>query len=157
MNVNPRIVAGSLAGILAIAGAVAAKYEGLSLGSYYDPVSVLTACRGHTGKDVKPNTVYTLAQCEQWFDQDLKEAYTAVKQCTRVSINDNEAASYTSLTFNIGTTAFCHSTLVQKLNKGDHKGACDELLKWVHAGGRVLNGLVKRRAEEHTLCLTPSG
>lgn len=157
MNLNPRIVAGSLAGILAIAGAVAAKWEGLSLGAYRDPVGIITACHGHTGPDVKMGKTYTMEQCQQFFDADLKEAYTAVKQCTRVPINDNEAGSYTSFTFNVGTTAFCHSTLVQKLNKGDHKGACDELLKWVHAGGRVLNGLVKRRAEEHTLCLTPSG
>ena len=47
------------------------------------------------------------------------------------------------------------STLLRRLNENDRAGAADEWLKWVYAGGQQLAGLVKRRAEERALFLTP--
>ena len=58
-----------------------------------------------------------------------------------------------------GRTAYCGSTTAKRFNAGDWKGACRALNEadngrpqWVTAGGRVLPGLVKRRAEERALC-----
>jgi len=48
--------------------------------------------------------------------------------------------------------AFCTSTLNKKLNQLDYAGACQELLKWNKAGGKVLEGLTKRRQEEYKQC-----
>jgi lysozyme len=77
----------------------------------------------------------------------------AVKSCVKVPLYQHEYDAYLSLTYNIGTGAFCRSTLVKKANAGDYTGACNEILRWNKAGGKVLNGLVKRRQAEHDLCM----
>jgi peptidoglycan hydrolase-like protein with peptidoglycan-binding domain len=43
------------------------------------------------------------------------------------------------------------------LNDGDPKGASLEFEKWVHAGGKVLKGLVRRRKAEKELFLKDLG
>ena len=62
--------------------------------------------------------------------------------------------------FNLGGANFCRSTLVRRLNSGDHKGACDEILRWIYVDGKDCRitasncyGIVRRRNEEHNLCL----
>ena len=76
----------------------------------------------------------------------------ALKQCVRVSLHQYECDAFVSLAYNIGSGAFCGSTLVRKLNAGDYAGACAEIDRWVYAGGKRLPGLVKRRAEERARC-----
>ena len=56
-----------------------------------------------------------------------------------------------SLAFNIGEGAFARSTLVNKLNAGDKKGAAEQFLVWKNAGGRVSQGLLNRRQEEKAM------
>jgi len=77
----------------------------------------------------------------------------AVKSCVKVPLYQYEYDAYLSLTYNIGSGAFCKSTLVKKANAGDYTGACNEILRWNRAGGKVLKGLVKRREAEHAQCL----
>ena len=63
-------------------------------------------------------------------------------------------ASLTELAYNVGVGAVCKSTMMRKVNAGDYRGACDELMKWVKAGGRTWKGLVNRRADsKRALCL----
>lgn len=62
-------------------------------------------------------------------------------------------AAMTSLTWNIGTGGICRSTALRRLNAGDVAGACEALTWWNRAGGRVIRGLVNRRADEHRLCM----
>jgi lysozyme len=65
-----------------------------------------------------------------------------------------QAASYTSLAFNIGVSAFCGSTAARKANAGDKLGSCKAILLWVYAGGRKIQGLVNRRNAEYRLCIS---
>ena len=58
-----------------------------------------------------------------------------------------------SFSLNVGLGALQSSTLRMKYNRGDYAGAADEFLKWNKGGGRVLPGLVKRRADERSLFL----
>lgn len=53
--------------------------------------------------------------------------------------------------FNCGTGALQASTLRKRINADDMEGARAELMKWVRGGGKVLPGLVKRRAAEAAL------
>jgi len=76
----------------------------------------------------------------------------AVKRCVHVPLYQHEYDAYVSLAYNIGPTAFCSSTLVRKANASDYAGACAEFSRWVYAGGRVVQGLVNRRAEERKQC-----
>ncbi|WP_027823451.1 lysozyme [Laribacter hongkongensis] len=83
---------------------------------------------------------------------DLQKFEGALKQCVRVPLHQYEYDAFVSLAYNIGSGAFCSSTLVRKLNAGDYAGACAEIDRWIYAGGKRLPGLVKRRAEERARC-----
>ena len=76
----------------------------------------------------------------------------AVRDCAPVPMYQHEFDAYVSLTYNIGTVAFCNSTLARKLKALDYEGACREILKWDKFRGRPLSGLTKRRQEEYRLC-----
>ena len=56
-----------------------------------------------------------------------------------------------SLAYNIGTGNLQSSTLRSKLNRMDYSGASDEFPKWRRASGKIMRGLVKRRAIEQEL------
>ncbi|EPF81527.1 lysozyme, partial [Acinetobacter gyllenbergii] len=49
--------------------------------------------------------------------------------------------------------AFKDSTLLKKLNAGDFMGAADQFPQWNKGGGKVMKGLVRRRAAERELFL----
>ena len=83
---------------------------------------------------------------------DVQKFEDALRTCVTVPLHQYEYDSYLSLAYNIGPTAFCHSTLVRKLNAGDYEGACQAILAWTKFRGKTLPGLVKRRQEEYKLC-----
>ena len=85
--------------------------------------------------------------------KDVQSYEGAVKQCVTVPLSQNEYDAYISLAYNIGTGAFCRSTLVKKLNAGDYVGACQQILRWNQFKGKPLAGLTKRRKEEYLKCL----
>lgn len=60
---------------------------------------------------------------------DVQKFEGALKQCVTVPLSQNEYDSLTQLAYNIGTGAFCKSTLVRKLNAYDYAGACAEIRK----------------------------
>ena len=124
------------------------KYEGLFTKAYVCPAGVLTIGYGHTGPDVKPGQRITEAQAEQLLRQDMGKFEAAVKRQVKVPLTQGQFDALTSFTFNCGEGALKKSTLLKKLNAGDHAGAQAEFQKWNKGGGRVLPGLVKRRAEE---------
>ena len=93
---------------------------------------------------------------------DVQQFEGAIKTCVTVPLTQNEYDAYVSFAYNVGSRAFCQSTLVKKLNLGDFKGACDELLRWRYFQGkdcalpenrRLCGGLVKRREAEYRQCL----
>jgi len=84
---------------------------------------------------------------------DANKFESAVKRCAPVPMHQYEFDAYVSLTYNIGETAFCKSTLVKKLRSLDYAGACKEILRWDKFKGKALPGLTKRRNEEHQKCM----
>lgn len=85
--------------------------------------------------------------------QDVQKFEGALKQCVTVPLHQYEYDAYVSFSYNVGSGAFCKSTLVKKLNASDYPGACAELLRWTRAGGKELAGLVKRRKDEYRKCM----
>lgn len=83
---------------------------------------------------------------------DVQRFEGALKQCVKVPLHQYEYDAYISLSYNIGSKAFCGSTLVKKLNAGDYAGACRELSKWTKFKGKDLPGLVARREKERAMC-----
>lgn len=127
------------------------KFEGTIYTTYKDPIGVLTYCTGATENAAWGKT-YTPAECQAQLERDLARHAEGVMACIHVPLSSGQKIAFVDLGYNIGTTAFCGSTLVRKANAGDMPGACAELSKWVRAGGQVLPGLVKRRQAERELC-----
>ena len=84
--------------------------------------------------------------------QDVQKFEGAVKRCVKVPLYQWEYDAYTQLAYNIGTGAFCSSTLVKLLNAGRYAEACAQISRWEKAGGRAVRGLTIRRAKERALC-----
>lgn len=78
----------------------------------------------------------------------------ALKQCVTAPLAQHEYDAYVSLAYNIGSTAFCNSTLVRLLNAGDYAGACQQILRWDKFKGQPVRGLTLRRQREHALCIS---
>ena len=104
--------------------------EGVKMGDRTDPVQALTR---------------KLA--------DVRKFEGALRTCVKVPLHQHEYDAFLSLAYNIGSGAFCASTLVRKLNGGDYAGACAEILRWDKFQGQPLRGLTLRRQNEHRQCL----
>ncbi len=128
-------------------------YEGLRLDAYLCPAGVPTIGYGHT-KDVKLGDRCTQQQAEEWLEDDFFMAKTDVRAVVKVPITQNQLDALGSFVFNLGVRRLIQSTLLKKLNARDYSGAAAEFDKWVFAGGKKLNGLVKRRAAEKQLFLS---
>lgn len=85
--------------------------------------------------------------------RDVNKFEGAIKQCVTAPLYQHEYDAYTSLAYNIGPTAFCNSTLVKKLNAGEYRAACMEILRWDKFRGQTLPGLSTRREGEKRMCL----
>ena len=151
MTDRGKLVAKIGAGATALAVPLVMLYEGTVLQSYRDPIGIITACVGHTGPELRMGQRYTRQQCEDMLYGDLLKHAQAL-DCIKQPMTDGQKAAFLSFAFNVGTSAFCDSTLARKANAGDMAGACAELSRWTRAGGRELPGLVKRRAAERELC-----
>ncbi len=127
-------------------------FEGFYPKAYLCPAGVPTIGYGHTQSvsknDVKIGRTITKAEAEKLLRQDLSWAEKAVKKAVKVKLTQGQFDALVSFTFNVGAGAFGRSTLLKKLNKGDYKAVPTELARWNRGGGRVLAGLVKRRAIE---------
>jgi lysozyme len=88
--------------------------------------------------------------------QDVQKFEGALKQCVKVPLHQHEYDAYISLSYNIGSGAFCKSTLVRKLNAQDYAGACQEILRWDNFQGKPLKGLTLRREKEYRQCISGS-
>jgi len=152
VSLKRRLAIGATAGALSIATAVVSYYEGYQPTAYRDPVGVPTICFGHTATARMGQTL-SQERCTQLLQADLGHAFSAVDRRAQVDLPPPTRAALASFVYNVGEGAFARSTLLRKLNAGDLRGACHELSRWVYAGGRKLNGLVKRRATERELCL----
>lgn len=134
------------------------RWEGVRNVVYLDAVNLPTVGVGHL---IKPGDPWKVGdrisdeEVDRLLRQDLATAEGAVERLVKVPIDDDQFAALVSLTFNIGTGAFGRSSLLKRLNAGDYDGAADRFLDWKKAGGRVIKGLVRRRAAEVELFCGP--
>lgn len=86
--------------------------------------------------------------------RDVQAFEGALKQCVTAPLAQHEYDAYVSLAYNIGSTAFCNSTLVRLLNAGDYAGACKQILRWDKFKGQPVRGLTQRRQREYEQCIS---
>ena len=149
MAINRTLAASLVASASVIVGI--AVNEGYSGTAYKDTAGVATIGYGQadgTKMGDTTNPVRALVKLEQSVDEHAK----GMVACIHVPISQGEYDAYLDFSYNVGVFAFCTSTLNKKLNQLDYAGACQELLKWNKAGGKVLEGLTKRRQEEYKQC-----
>jgi lysozyme len=132
------------------------KYEGLRLESYLCPAKIWTVGYGQTfypgGKRVQQGDIITIEEANTMFVSVLKSFEQAVYNTTRDDITQNQFNAITSFAYNVGVQALRSSTLLKKINKNPNDPLIkDEFMKWVNGGGKILNGLVRRRKEEAEL------
>jgi lysozyme len=145
------LVAGSAAAAIALSLTLIKPWEGRELTPYYDIVGVLTWCDGET-KGV-PKAKYIEAECDSILAQSVQQYEAKIRPCLPADLPDPVRGAFISTAYNIGPGAFCASSMSRLAKAGDLRGACNALLAWNKAGGRVVKGLVNRRAAERALCL----
>jgi lysozyme len=159
-RIDPKTIGtASTAAILAAASVFIAQHEGLVLGTYRDPINVITACYGHTGPELQMGQQYTPAECRAMLDKDVLIHAKRIAPCIERPLPAKVLISFISFAFNVGWGAFCKSPVAANWNAGLEALACkrmnegpDGRPRWVYAKGKVLPGLVKRRADERALC-----
>ena len=135
------------------------EFEGFRAKAYLDPVGVLTIGYGTTaaaGVGIVPRLGMTIteAQATGYLDAAVtKFLHHVMASLTRIP-TDNQFGAMVSLAYNIGPGAFAKSSICRKFNAGDIQGAADAFLLYNKAGGKVLNGLVRRRYAERALFLS---
>jgi lysozyme len=140
------------AGAAAILLVIVPKHEGTVLKGYLDPVGIPTKCMGDTS-DVVVAKRYTAQECQESLERQLYAHAAPVLACTpQIKGNDHITAASVSLAYNIGTAAYCKSSIAAKFRAGDFRGGCAGFSAWTYAGGKQWPGLVKRRAEERAVC-----
>jgi lysozyme len=149
--VSARLYIGGLS-LSAVAFGVLVQYEGWC-GSACIPIPGDVPTLGFgTTEGVKLGDTITPPKAVARALQDVAKFEGAVKQCVTVPLYQYEYDALIQLSYNIGPTAFCGSTLVKKANAGDYAGMCREILRWDRAQGRVVRGLTLRRESEYRRC-----
>ncbi|MDT4321834.1 lysozyme [Klebsiella aerogenes] len=136
-------------------------FEGCRLTAYPDPGTggaPWTIGYGWTlpvdGKPVRPGMTIDQAIADRLLKAGLVSYENDVLKIVKVKLTQGQFDALVSFAYNIGSRALSTSTLLKKLNAGDIKGAADEFLRWNKAGGKVLNGLTRRREAERALFLS---
>lgn len=144
--------AGAIAAALAIATPFVAKWEGTRNDPYRDIVGVMTVCTGETNVKMRH---YTDAECAAMLQTSLGSyARSVLERNPNLADRPYILAAASSLTYNIGASAYWRSTVAKRFSEGRFREGCDAMLAWNKAGGRVVSGLAKRREAERRVCLT---
>lgn len=128
--------------------------EGLEQKVYADPIGLPTVCVGRMDKALKKGTTFSIEECMDMFATDWKKHQSQLDSVVKVPYKSEwQRQALTDFTFNVGIGNVKSSTLIKLVNQGRHKAACEQLSKWVKAGGKTLKGLVTRRANTMPYCM----
>lgn len=121
---------------------------------YYCPAHVLTIGWGHTrdnGRQFKEGDIWTQGEVDAEFRADMKRFERAVQRRVKVALTQSQFDALVSFTYNCGEGALARSSLLRAVNAKDFDGAAQQFAPWCRGGGKVLRGLVRRRAAEAEL------
>ena len=135
------------------------EFEGLQLKPYRDAVGIPTIGYGNTyyedGSAVKlSDPPISQARAEALLRDVLVRYENAVNRYVQVPLKQQQFDALVSFAYNVGNEAFRKSTLLRELNAGRYGAAANQFLRWNRAGGKVLNGLTRRRDRERELFLS---
>lgn len=126
------------------------QFEGLRLEAYLCPAGIWTIGYGHTS-DVSPNSFITIQEADEYLHRDVASVEMQLNKLN-LSLSQCQWDAIVSFVFNVGIGNFKASTLLAKIRiNPDDNSIMDEFLRWVHANGKVMRGLQKRRLAEMKL------
>jgi lysozyme len=130
------------------------KRDGNVYKPYLCPAGVLTIGWGHTNHHGRPfdkTASWTQQECDDAFAEDMDGFEQQVTALVKVPLKQHQFDALVSFAYNVGVGNLRSSTLLRKLNAGDYDGAALEFHRWNRSNGKVLPGLVRRRAAEALL------
>ena len=125
-------------------------FEGCELTAYKCPAGVWTVGYGHI-KGVSEGMTITQEQAEQMLLDELVEYENYINELVLVDLSQNQFDALVSWVYNLGPSNLRSSTLLKVLNSGDYNGVPAQIMRWNKAGGKVLEGLTRRREAEARL------
>tara|TARA_B100000131_G_scaffold322765_1_gene377966 strand:+ start:16 stop:516 length:501 start_codon:yes stop_codon:yes gene_type:complete len=126
------------------------KFEGCKLESYKCAAGVWTIGYGSTN-DVKEGMEISQERADMLLLEDVEVFEESVNKLVEVPLEQNQFDALVSWTFNLGSTNLKNSTLLKVLNDKDYDGVPAQIKRWNKAGGKVLQGLIRRREAEALL------
>ena len=126
------------------------RFEGCRLEAYKCSAGVLTIGYGHTG-GVKEDDTITQEEADKLLKADVFKFEKNVEDNVKVELNQSQFDALVAWTFNLGVGNLRSSTMLQKLNNEDYTSVPSEMKRWNKAGGKTLDGLIRRRKAESLL------
>lgn len=128
--------------------ALTRSFEGMRLQAYQDSAGVWTIGYGHTGADVTPGRKISEFEAEALLRADVAASVTCVQRAVEVRITQAQFDALVDFCFNAGRGNFVRSSLLRYVNQENFGAAAVQFGLWVNAGGKKVDGLVRRRAAE---------
>ena len=122
-------------------------FEGCVLKAYKCPAGVWTIGYGHT-KGVEPGDEWSEDHANHMLEVELEEYEGYVSKYVTAPLGQNQFDALVSWTYNLGGGNLSASTMLKVLNAGEYEEVPNQMLRWNKAGGKVLEGLTRRRQAE---------
>ena len=126
------------------------RFEGCRLESYKCSANVLTIGYGHTS-GVKETDTITQDEADKLLQEDVEQFEKYVDDNVTVELGQSQFDALVAWTFNLGVGNLRESTMLKKLNSEDYASVPSEMKRWNKAGGKTLDGLIRRREAESLL------
>ena len=126
------------------------RFEGCRLESYKCSANVLTIGYGHTS-GVKETDTITQDEADKLLQEDVEQFEKHVDDNVTVELGQSQFDALVAWTFNLGVGNLRESTMLKKLNSEDYTSVPSEMKRWNKAGGKTLDGLIRRRKAESLL------
>ena len=126
------------------------KFEGCELEAYQCSAGVWTIGYGHT-KEVQKGDVWSQSHAEHMLEVELHEYESYINEYVTVALSQNQFDALVSWVYNLGPANLNASTMLKVLNSGEYEDVPAQMKRWNKAGGKVLEGLIRRREAEACL------
>lgn len=126
------------------------KFEGCKLESYKCAAGVWTIGYGST-KGIKEGMSISQEEADNLLLEDVAVFEDNVLDAVTMPLSQHQFDALVSWTFNLGGANLKASTMLKKLNAGEYEEVPAQIKRWNKAGGKVLQGLIRRREAEALL------
>jgi lysozyme len=131
-------------------------FEGCKLTSYVCSAGHNTIGYGNTfyenGIKVKPGDKITQQRAEELLDVILIKFVQQTNELIKSNVNQNQRDALTDFAYNCGIGNLRSSTLLKLVNANPNDPEIRaQFMRWNKGGGKVLNGLTRRREAEANL------